>query len=58
MINMSKVNNDNENLYFRRAGSTIKIEDFDHKTDGKMIKDAAIPYFKDIFKDLSLRSAN
>jgi len=39
-----------------RENSTIVIEDFDTQEDTKFIKDALIPYFKDLFRDLSLRT--
>lgn len=34
----------------------IKVEDFDATTDTKFIKEALVPYFRDLFRDLSLRS--
>jgi hypothetical protein len=31
------------------------VEEFDNSTDSKFIKEAMVPYFKDLFKDLSMR---
>jgi hypothetical protein len=33
----------------------ILVEDFDHETDNKFVKDSLIPYFRNLFKDLALR---
>jgi hypothetical protein len=33
----------------------IQLEEYDANTDAKFIKECLNPYFKDLFKDLSLR---
>jgi hypothetical protein len=32
------------------------VEDFDEKLDGKFIKEFLIPYLKDLYKDVAMRS--
>ena len=36
----------------------IKIEDFDRFNDQILVKEAAIPYFRDLFNDLQLRNSS
>jgi len=36
--------------------SLILVEDFDHDTDTKFVKDSLVPYFRDLFRDLALRN--
>ena len=40
----------------RHNSTFIEVEDFNALEDNKFIKEALIPYFKDLFRDLSLRA--
>lgn len=37
------------------AKNLLVVEDFDHETDNKFIKESLVPYFRDLFRDLALR---
>lgn len=34
----------------------MQVEDYDEKLDGCFVKECLLPYFRDIFRDLALRS--
>ena len=36
----------------------MEVEDFDVNTDTKFVNEKLVPYFVDLFKDLSLRSSS
>ena len=36
----------------------IRVEDFDHSTDSKCVKELIEPYLKDLYRDLCLRCDN
>lgn len=44
------------NLSSTHGCSQILVEDFDENIDGKFIKDSLIPYLRDLYRDLALRS--
>ena len=39
-----------------KASNYIHVEDFNKSSDSKFIKDFLVPYFKDLFKDLAVRT--
>jgi len=44
-----------QRLNINTGKNLILVEDFDHDGDNKFIKESLVPYFRDLFRDLSLR---
>lgn len=38
------------------TGGFIQVEDYEECVDGRFVKEYLVPYFKDLYKDLALRS--
>lgn len=44
-----------QRLNINTGKNQILVEDFDHDSDNKFVKDSLVPYFRDLFRDLALR---
>jgi hypothetical protein len=38
------------------GGPVIQVEDYEEAVDGRFVREYLLPYFKDLYKDLALRS--